>query len=427
MLRLQVLEQEKFGSHCPWTVIAAGAVVVLPAVVLLTVALGLWLWLGGVQLGGLPASTALLLIILTGAAAVLNTGMGLLVGSLDGTGRSIDRAVAILIATSLYALSAEPLIAHFGVLGLPAGMALQSVLTMLMLSARMPLSRERRSSGLAWLVRTSTAYVLQGIWLGATRAGFEPLCKLAIVQAGGYGAVAVFDLANRVSAQIRAMLMSGVQPLGAMSVERTTGFTEDARAHLMRAWNVAFRLAAYLAAGQLCAGPLLSILALHLVEPSFVVYNTIFALAAWVNALGLIGVQAETGSARLAPLLRIHIEMLILNTVTSVGAAIGNLAVLVPLGWGIALAWGGTRVFLRMLARFSVPLREARRITGAGFLEGAGVLLIAALPTMVTTAMLGENVVLIAVVQLATGAVLGVSMLYRCKRLLSHERALQAR
>jgi O-antigen/teichoic acid export membrane protein len=169
----------------------------------------------------------------------------------------------------------------------------------------------------------------------------DPVCKILIGQFSSLEAVAIFDLANKITTQARVIYQAATQSI--LPLVSREGMTLEPRLRsVLLGWN---KLIAHCALYSMSAVVLLSghiaIFILGKIHPEFITYVAILAFANALNAVGLVGYYIDVGSGRLKHLLGAFIGMAALNVM--LGGAFGLIwgAMGITLGYAIALTTGG--------------------------------------------------------------------------------------
>lgn len=317
--------------------------------------------------------------------AVGNSLAGVLSGCLDGSGKMAWRylggtaANLVLIGLTVSLLptlgAAGFLAAHVAFVG-----AQILIYILIMLSSRIELGLTR--SAYVVTTRASFAFLSKSIFLGAARAGFEPVSKILIGYYGGLTSVALFDLAVRVSGQLRQLVNAPLQPIAVLTARSTAALSLEHQSSVER-WMLISLAAGFVAAlAQIVSSPVVSWLVLGRFEPVFGVMSAILALSFFVNFSGTVAYYVVLASGRLRALILIHGGMAMLNI--GLGAAMGWLwgGMGVIAAWGITLAAGGPAALALYLRDHAFSGRRKKNLALA-FAGGLVLLTAAAVGTAV--------------------------------------------
>lgn len=204
---------------------------------------------------------------------------------------------------------------------------------------------------------SSKEYLTKSVAIGAARAGFEPVCKFLVGQFGGLAAVALFDLANRISIQVRQITSSMMQPLSTVAARDTATLSDDSAQTMWKWTEINFAVSGLAASAQILASPIICWLILKHQEAAFYQFSIVLAIGGFINSLGIVAFFSDMAGGMLGRLIKIHLIMLAINVAggLSLGFLLGSLGV--SISWAAALSYGG----LVMLYRFSLenPRSEA--------------------------------------------------------------------
>lgn len=334
--------------------------------------------------GGTRASEIALLPQVLSVAliyAVGNSAAGIISGCLDGVGRMVWRflggsvANLVLIGLAVWLLptlgQAGFLIAHTAYIGVQL-----AIYIVLLFAARADLSVTRGDYLAA--TRDSFGFLSKSIFLGAARTGFEPVSKMLIGQFGGLTAVALFDLAVRVSSQLRQLANAPLQPIAVLTARSSAALQADHRTLVERWMPISIAAGFVMALGQVVSAPLVSWLMIGHIDASFVMMSAILAVSFFVNFSGTVAFYVVLASGRLRGLIMMHIVMTALNV--ALGVVMGWIwgAMGVVAAWGITLAIGGPTVLGLYLVDHPMSARRRKAVVSI-FVVGLMLLSIASI------------------------------------------------
>jgi hypothetical protein len=169
--------------------------------------------------------------------------------------------------------------------------------------------------------------------IGMLRLSFEPTTKFLLSTIAPLPVIAAFELALRVSTQIRVLIQAGAQPL--LVLGSREGFAASPRqlAQFATADAKLRSVIMMLLALQIVGGPLISGLGLGSVDPTFLTFFLVLATANSINALGQTGYFLQLSSGNLSPLVRIHAEM------AGVGIGLGCISAMLHWNVGVVLSY----------------------------------------------------------------------------------------
>ncbi|GJF14833.1 hypothetical protein NGTWS1803_28440 [Mycolicibacterium cyprinidarum] len=230
---------------------------------------------------------------------------------------------------------------------------------------------------------------LSGIAL--IRLSFEPVTKLLLSLFAPLLVIAQFELALRVTTQIRIVIQSALQPLLVLGARAHA----DAHASLKEVFLRNDRILSWLSLGvlvaQILASPAIQWLGTGSHEKIFIVFFAFLAGGNAVNTMGISGYYWQLTSGLLSPLVRIQAVMAAINVSLGVlGRALGS-PILVVAAYSAAFMFGGlsSRSFLREISRISMILSTFLIIVGGGLTTGLVLLLHPASPTAICILLVG--------------------------------------
>lgn len=285
------------------------------------------------------------LAILSAMASSLST---VLMSVLDGRGSIVVRNMVVAGAHMVGLLVVYPLIANFDAIGIGltycvVQVSLVSGIAVVLLTTHSEPSRDLGNPPqVRTILRELRRANAQNSMMAALRLSFEPLVKVLIAASGSLGAVAVFDLALRVSTQVRVLVQSALYPLlvhGARA--RGTDLDAPQLAMFKRSALNLWRASMDLAILQIAAAPLVAWLGFGNVQPRFILFYALLVVGNSINTAGLVGYYYTLGGSRLGPLVRVHVAMALIMLV---GGGVGALvapAIGPAVAYCLAFAYGG--------------------------------------------------------------------------------------
>jgi O-antigen/teichoic acid export membrane protein len=317
---------------------------------------------------GSEASRISLLPQLLAAAwfyAIGNSAAGILSGCIDGAGRMTWRysggvtANVVLIGLAVWLLPALGeagfLLAHIAYIAVQI-----AIYALLLLATRADLSTTRTAYVTA--TRDSAGFLSKSIFMGAARTGFEPVSKMLIGQFGGLTAVALFDLAVRVSNQLRQLGNAPLQPLAVLTARSSAALQDDHKPIIERWMIICIFGGLTMALFQIVSAPILSWIIIGHIDGSFIFMSNILAVAFFVNFSGTVAFYVVTSSGQLGGLLRMHAIMTVINI--SLGFVLGSIwgTMGVVFAWGATLAVSGPAALFIYLAENPLSRRTRKHL-----------------------------------------------------------------
>ncbi len=211
---------------------------------------------------------------------------------------------------------------------------------------------------------------LSGIAL--IRLSFEPATKLMLSFFAPLSLIAQFELALRVTTQIRVVIQSALQPL--LVVGARAGDSVDSMLHasFLRNDRVLSTLAVGAVIVQVLAAPAIQWLGLGTHEYSFILFFAILAVGNALNIIGLSGYYWQLTSGSLVRLVQIQGVMAGVNVLLGfIGVALAS-APSVVAAYAAAFAFGGlaTRAFLPGISILCRLLSPMMVVLGGGISSG---------------------------------------------------------
>lgn len=231
------------------------------------------------------------------------------------------------------------------------------------------------------VTRASFSFLSKSIFMGTARAGFEPVSKLLVGYFAGLTAVALFDLALRVSSQLRQLANAPLQPIAVLTARTTAALSPEHRPMIEKWMLISIAAGFAVALGQIVSAPVVAWLVIGRVDGFFSTMSAILAISFFINFSGTVAFYVVLASGQLKGLLALHAWMTILNIAlgASMGWIWGGIGVIVA--WGITLAVGGPVTLGLYLVEHSMSARRGRALVLV-FLGGIAIL--AAVATAVT-------------------------------------------
>jgi O-antigen/teichoic acid export membrane protein len=187
---------------------------------------------------------------------------------------------------------------------------------------------------------------LSGIAL--IRLSFEPATKLLLSFFAPLVVIAQFELALRVTTQIRVVIQSALQPLLVLGARADDGIHAGMREIFLKNDRVLSTLSFGAVVAQILAAPAILLLGMGSYYPTFIAFFVILVIGNAINIMGLSGYYWQLASGSLTPLVRVQALMAGTNIcIGLLGLVLGS-PLLVVASYSIAFAYGGwaSRSFL---------------------------------------------------------------------------------
>lgn len=335
---------------------AVGAIMCLLPTALLALLAAWPIYRFAVARPDLPVDAGTVAALTAAALAVtfINATIAIFSGLAEGLGKVQQRGVSFMLYNVITLGGLWPALQAFGAVGIGvanlAGVSVQLmfVLTIFFLAARtLPRTAEDQTVGA--LLRTLFASTMQNFGIVLTRLTLEPVARFFVAISGSLTVQAWFELALRVSNQVRHVVVTSLGPLlfiGASDHEAMTRRFERPHA-------VTVRLAALLYLGLACGSPWISAVVLGKMEPGFIIFLLILGAGGAVSTAGLTGQYALSALGRFGVVLRIFVVAAVLNVVLGgLGVLAGGGAIGATAGLAAALAIKGV-MMMRQHARMA--------------------------------------------------------------------------
>ncbi|BDV29783.1 hypothetical protein [Microbacterium terricola] len=298
--------------------LAASIIASLPASILAgIIAVPVGLFMTEMYGGALNVSSLHTLILLAVVAAVLSSFASVLLAVVEGAFLLNAKSRVIIVANIIATCVGVPLLWPIGpaaiglVYVLMAGAQLVGALTVLIReSAR---RRFRDTIRIRDHIRALWRENAQLSLVAIIRLTFEPLTKVLLSLVAPLPAIASFELALRVSTQIRVTVQAAMQPLVALGARRPGEADEAAQRTFRKSHNLIAPASLILALAQFLAAPAISLAGLGGLDEDFVMFFILLAIGGSLNIAGLSGYTFQLTSGAIAPLLAIQASMAAVN------------------------------------------------------------------------------------------------------------------
>jgi len=354
----------------------------------------------------LPVSASAVAVLTVSALAVtfVNTAISIFSGLAEGLGRVALRSAAMLLYNVVTLALIWPALWLFGPVGIGlanlAGVSTQLglVVAVLLVTAR-KLPRTADDATVSSLLRTLLGSTMQNFGIVLARLTFDPVARFYVALGGSLTVQAWFELAVRVSNQVRQVVQVSLQPLVFIGASDHASMAE----RFERPHSITVRLSATMLLSLACISPLISAVVLGQIVPGFIIYLLIMGVGGAVYMIGVSGQNALAALGRFDVLLKLWVFAAALNV------ALGGLALLAGGGpfagaGGLAAAFAITGILLaRQHARIAARSLRSRfdglwPLLVMGTATGAGLALAAArLPVTTVVALSAASCLLLIV------------------------------
>lgn len=316
---------------------------------------------------GFTNSTLCSFIASSLAFGVFTSVSSIFAGCLDGLGFMALRGYLSCVVNILFVFVAYFLIHAMGEVGLAItyvvySVGLTAVLGLGILFLRVNQTADYEAPPIKTLITKSISFNAGFFAIGVCRLLFDPICKVLIGAYSTLDYVAIFDLANKISSQVRILFSSALYAALPLVSQESQNIAPELRTKLLVWHGSAVRWAFYTMSVVSLMSGVFSIFSLGHIDKSFILQLLILCLANAINVVGLIGYYMYVGSGRINGLLTIHIIMTAINLTTSVGLGYLMGATGVAIGLSIALSYAGIACARPLLGDTMSVLRWHLRI-----------------------------------------------------------------
>jgi O-antigen/teichoic acid export membrane protein len=346
--RLVAIERDKFGGLKLRKFILTGFLVGTGPILLLSLPMvaPTFLYIQHNYTHAMAAGPMFLLVLCSVGFGTLNSASAILAGCLDGLGLMALRGCLVTVANAVFLVAGYVLIHTMGNVGLGLAYVAYAAAQLILLASSLLFFRHNPvesypEPAIKELVRRTFRFNSQFLFVSLCQLLLDPICKILIGRFGSLDSVAIFDIANKVTAQARILYQAVLQSVLPL-VSREGRAIEPALHAKLAHWNrrVA-RWSLYTMSLIVFGSALLSHASLGRFDTHFVLIVLILATGNAINTVGLVGYYAELGSGRLTRLVAVYVLIAIANL--SLGALFGYFwgAAGVALSYAIALAGSG--------------------------------------------------------------------------------------
>lgn len=352
------------------------------------------------------------LIALAVLNAVLAAVANILLAICEGMFRLNFKSITVIGANLAGLLALKPLLQHLGPAGVGWTYIVIAAAQCLLAGAQVcNLSRSSASAKIS-TVQHEIAVIwrenlhLSGIAL--VRLSFEPATKFTLSLIAPLSVIAEFELALRVTTQIRVIVQSALQPLLVLGARSTSEHSERAISTFMRNDKTLSLLTVGALLAQILAAPAVQLLGLGTIDSRFVVFFAILAVGNAVNTIGLAGYYWQLSSGTLTPLIKVQAVMALVNVGVGVLAWAVHSAVLAVCAYSCSFALGG------LASRSFLPgIRWIHQITSVLLVAASGLTGTLVVMTMGPSTRLDATTLVIAA---AASALISLFISYRSLR-----------
>lgn len=282
-----------------------------------------------------------------------------------------------VISSNLIGLAATlPLLSIAGPVGIGFIYSLMAAIQLILATSRVfKLARGEPKLNFAKIGQQITYLWRENLQLSAVsliRLTFEPATKLFLSFFAPLLLIAQFELAIRVTTQVRVIFQSALQPLLAVGAREGKESSGALRMLFLRNDKVLSRLSLGALVAQIFAAPVIQVAGLGTSDIHFTLFFALLAAGNALNTMGLSGYYWQLTSGSLYPLLRVQALMAGVNLLLGLLAVSLKSPSLVVASYSTAFAIGGliSRSFLFNLPGLRIVGSVGAVVSAAGLATG---------------------------------------------------------
>lgn len=224
---------------------------------------------------------------------------------------------------------------------------------------------------------------LSGIAL--VRLSFEPVTKFLLSLFAPLVVIAQFELALRVTTQIRIVIQSALQPLLALGARDTDSAEAKVYKIFERNDRIVSAVSLAILVAQVCAAPAIQLAGMMYYSPEFLHFYAILAVGNAINTMGVTGYYWQLASGSLKPLLKVQMVMALGNMGIGVCGLAVESPILIVAAYSLAFMVGGlaSRSFLIGMSQTKLSVWTLLTLLVGGSISG---LVVAVNPTSLIAA-----------------------------------------
>jgi O-antigen/teichoic acid export membrane protein len=295
--------------------------------------------------GSVSASDVLSMTLASYAYGVFGSLSGASLALIEGLGLIVYRNIITMLSCAAMAAVAWPLMHHWGATGLGLAnlvmVVVQFILSLLFLFVGNRFTTRRSLGGVLGILREIWRASLGLSAAGVLRLTYEPMTKLFMSIDGSLSALASFDLALRISTNVRGLFQSAIQPLLVIGSRTTERMDTEVWSLYSRSNIRVYKLSLLFTAAQFAGAPMLSQLAFGAIDLNFMLFFSCLVVANALNTTGIVGYYFQLSSGDVRPLVIIQAVMVVINLIFGYlgGAMFGSPGIVAA--YGVTFAYGG--------------------------------------------------------------------------------------
>jgi hypothetical protein len=286
------------------------------------------------------------------------------------------KSVTLISSNLIGVLAALPLLSITGPIGIGLIYNLIAAVQLILATFRIfKLTRSEPKLRFSKIALQITYLWRENLQLSAVsliRLTFEPATKLFLSFFAPLLLIAQFELAIRVTTQVRVIFQSALQPLLAVGAREGKQSSGALRMVFLRNDKVLSRLSLGALVAQIFAAPAIQVAGLGTSDIHFTLFFVLLAVGNALNTMGLSGYYWQLTSGLLYPLLRVQTLMAGVNLLLGLLAVSLKSPSLVVASYSAAFAIGGliSRSFLSDLSGLRIVGSVGAVVAAAGLATG---------------------------------------------------------
>jgi O-antigen/teichoic acid export membrane protein len=335
--------ETRFAS--PWVYVAAGTILnVLPVLVIGCLIIYPVLWaMEAIFESAVSRTETLILICLSLPTAVINAFATVVLSVVEGCGQPARRQLATIVSNAVFVIGAYPLLTTLGAIGI--GLLYLLAALVLFVLGLVLMSRLKATGPQSVTVRQ----VVRALWaehatfsmISVIRLCFEPWTKFLVGVTGGLATAAFFDLALRLTTQVRIGVQAATQPLLSACAREASSAIDKFHNNFATAQRLTFWFNAVSIAAQVAAAAFISYLGLGEVNDEFIAFYCVLAPANAINSMGVVGYYYDVSGGNSRRVFLNQVKMMIVNVILGGLGALAFGAMGAVIGYAISLIYGG--------------------------------------------------------------------------------------
>lgn len=349
-------ETDKAAEVIQTTVATIGVVLAC----ILAIGYPLIAWLMGKLIPRSHISDALAILPYVMASTWISTIAGIFLSGLDGCQRMDRRARVSMLSSVLLLVLAWLLVPSLGLRGIALAQIGQGLLLLLLgwalLRRELPTLPRLVPGWSAVLFREMFRYGFNFQLITLLGMLADPLTKALMTKFGGLASTAYYEMANRMVAQFRSLLVAANEAVVPQVAGLHENFPEEIGRMYAASYRTIFFLSLPLYAVLASLVPMASELWIGRYEARFAMYALLLTLAYWINTLAGPAYFVNLGTGRLGWNIGSFVLLAVLNMVLGYFLGLSHGGTGVAWGYALAIMMSGGLIMLGYHRDQQVPL-----------------------------------------------------------------------